>query len=97
VRVIARKILREFWERHSDAEGQLKAWYKDASNAEWNSPIDIKSAYPKTSILKDGRVVFNICGNKYRLITKINYVRKWVFIRFIGSHDEYNKINANTI
>jgi len=59
--------------------------------------IDIKSAYPKTSILKNGRVVFNICGNKYRLITKINYVRKWLFIRFIGSHDEYNKINADTI
>ena len=97
MRVIARKILREFWERHSDAEGQLKAWYKDASNAEWNSPGDIESAYLKTSILKDGRVVFNICGNKYRLITKISYMRKWVFIRFIGSHDEYNKINANTI
>jgi len=97
VRVIAKKILREFWERQKDAEGQLKTWYKEASNAQWASPSDIKSEYPKASILKYGRVVFNICGNKYRLIVKINYARQWVFIRFIGTHSEYEQIDAEQI
>jgi len=97
MRVIAKKILREFWEKHNDAEQQLKTWFKEASKANWNNPSEIKAEYPKASILKSGRVVFDICGNKYRLIVDINYERKWVFIRFIGTHTEYDKINANKI
>lgn len=97
MRVIAKKILREFWERQNDSEEQLKTWYKEASKAIWTSPGDIKSEYPRASILKSGRVVFNICGNKYRLIVQINYLRRWVFIRFIGTHTEYDKIDANKI
>jgi len=97
MRVIAKKILREFWEVQSDSKEQLKTWYKEASKATWSSPIDIKSEFPKASILKNGRVVFNICGNKYRLIVKINYLRNWVFIRFIGSYGEYDKIEADKI
>jgi mRNA interferase HigB len=97
MRVIAQKILREFWERQNDSEGQLKTWYKEASKAVWTSPRDIKSEYPKASILKSGRVVFNLCGNKYRLIVQINYSRRWVFIRFIGTHAEYDKLDANKI
>ena len=97
MRVIAKKILREFWERQNDSEEQLKTWYKEASKAVWTSPNDIKSEYPKASILKSGRVVFNICGNKYRLIVQINYIRKQVFIRFIGTHAEYDKQYANEI
>ena len=69
----------------------------EASKANWTSPTDIKNEYPKASILKAGRVVFNICGNKYRLITHINYLRQWVFIRFIGTHTEYDKIDAEKI
>ena len=97
MRVIAKKILREFWERQADSKEQLKTWYKEASKSNWTSPNDIKSEYPKASILKSGRVVFNICGNKYRLIVQINYLRQWVFIRFIGSHNEYDAINADII
>jgi len=96
MRVIAKKILREFWEYHADSKDQLKAWYKEASKADWSSPYDIKAEYTKASILKSGRVVFNICGNKYRLIVDINYLRKWVFISFIGTKD-YDKIDADKI
>jgi mRNA interferase HigB len=97
VRVIAKKILRDFWKQQIDAEGQLKTWYKEATKAKWTSPADIKAEYPKASILKSSRVVFNICGNKYRLIVQINYLRKWVFIRFIGTHGEYDTIDADRI
>lgn len=97
MRVVAKKILREFWEKYSDSEEQLKTWYKEAAKAKWTSPNDIKKQYPKASILKSERVVFNICGNNYRLITQINYLRQWVFVRFIGSHNDYDKIDADKI
>ena len=97
MRVIAKKMLREFWEKHADSEEYLKVWYSEASKARWGNPSDIKADYVKASILKSGRVVFNICGNKYRLIVDINYVRQWVFICFIGTHSEYNKVDANNI
>jgi mRNA interferase HigB len=97
MRIIAKKILREFWEKHNDAEDQLKTWFKEASKGNWKTPIDIKNEYPKASILKESRVVFNICGNRYRLVVEINYIRQWIFIRFIGTHVEYNKINAEKI
>ncbi|MCP4551664.1 MAG: type II toxin-antitoxin system HigB family toxin [Bacteroidetes bacterium] len=97
MRVIAKKILREFWEKHNDSSEQLKTWYKEASSATWNSPNDIRNEYARASILKDNRVVFDICGNKYRLVVKIQYKRVWVFIRFIGTHSEYDKIDANKI
>lgn len=97
MRVVAKKILREFWEKHSDSEQQLKTWYKESSKASWTNPSEIKSEYSRASILKSGRVVFNICGNKYRLITDINYERQWVFIRFVGTHTDYDKIDANKI
>jgi mRNA interferase HigB len=97
MRVIAKKILRDFWEKQSDSKEQLKTWFKESSKANWKSPNDIKNEYPKASILKNGRVVFNICGNKYRLIVQVNYTRQWVFIRFIGTHNQYDNINAETI
>ena len=97
MRVVAKKILREYWEKQPDSEEQLKTWYKEAVSAIWASPADIKSEYPKASILKYGRVVFNICGNRYRLIVCINYLRKWVFIRFIRTHQEYELTDAEKI
>lgn len=72
-------------------------WYREASKADWNSPNEIKAQYAPASILKNSRVVFNICGNKYRLIVEINFPRKWVFIRFIRTYKEYDKIDANNI
>jgi mRNA interferase HigB len=97
MRVIAKKILREFWDKYTDSEQQLKTWYKEASNAKWSSPNDIKKEYARASIIGDNRVVFDICGNKYRLIAKINYERQWVFIRFIGTHKEYDNVDAKNI
>ena len=97
MRVIAKKILREFWDKHADSEEAIKTWYKEASKATWYGPNDIKLKYPKASILKGGRVIFNICGNKYRLVVDINYSRLWIFVRFIGTHKAYDKIDANTI
>lgn len=97
VRVIAKRTLREFWFKHSDCEEQLKSWHKEAIESNWNSPQDIKNDYPSASFLQDNRVVFNIKGNKYRLIVKINYDFALIWIRFIGTHAEYDKINASTI
>jgi len=97
LRVIAKKILREFWESNPDSEQQLMAWFKETTKADWNSPNEIKVQYASASILKNSRVVFNICRNKYRLIVEINYPRKWVFIRFIGTHKEYDNVDVNKI
>ncbi len=97
MRVVAKKALRDFWKKHEDSEEQLKTWYKEASKARWKNSSDIKKEYIKASILKGGRVVFNICGNKYRLVVEVNYERHWVFIRFIGTHNVYDKIDAERI
>lgn len=96
-RVIAKSTLREFWEIHADAEQYLKTWYDTVKKANWLSPNDIKQTYINASILKNGRVVFNIKSNSYRLIAKFNYEKQWVFIRFIGTHADYDKIDAITI
>jgi mRNA interferase HigB len=97
LRVISKKILREFWVKHSDSEQQLKSWFQETSNAEWKNPNDIKIEYPSASILADNRVVFNIKGNKYRLIVRINYDYGMTWIRFVGTHAEYDKIDATKI
>ena len=96
-RIIAKKTLRDFWENHADAEKYLKTWYETAKNSNWNSLNDIKQTFINASVLKDSRIVFNIKGNSYRLIVKFNYERQWAFIRFVGTHAEYDKINADTI
>lgn len=96
-RILAKSTLRSFWEKHPDSEQYLKTWYDIAMNANWNNPNDVKMTFANASILKDNRVVFNIKGNAYRLIVKFNYEKQWMFIRFIGTHGEYNRINADTI
>ncbi len=97
MRVIAKKALKDFWTRAPAARAALEAWYAEAKNAEWTSPADVKAWYGSASILKDGRVVFNIGGNKYRLVVWINYQFFTVYIRFIGTHKEYDQIDAQTI
>jgi len=92
-----KKYLREFWELHSDSEQYLKTWYETVKNANWKTPSDIKTTYVNASILKNNRIVFNIKGNSYRLIAKFNFEKQWVFIRFIGTHSEYDKVDENTI
>ena len=97
MRIFARKELKEFWElpNYRDSEQPLRAWYDEARKASWKTPSDIKSQYKNASILKNGRVVFNIHGNTYRLVVKINYDFGFIYIRFIGTHKQYDKINAN--
>lgn len=97
MRIIARKTLRDFWERHPDAEGALKAWYHDVKQAVWQSPDDIRQTYVTVSIIANNRAVFNLRGNNYRLIVAINYSAGIVYIRFIGTHTDYDKIDAATI
>jgi mRNA interferase HigB len=96
MRIISKKKLREFWEIRKDCEEQLKAWSNETEQGDWSSPADIKREYPSASILKENRVVFNIKGKTYRLVVRINYAYRIVWIRFIGSHAEYSKINAET-
>jgi mRNA interferase HigB len=97
MRVIALKTLRDFWVQHTTAEQPLKSWYKFVSKADWSSPDDVKRDYSNASILEGNRVCFNIGGNKFRLIVKINYPYRIVYIRFTGTHKEYDKIDANMI
>lgn len=96
-RIIAKRVLREFWEKHADSEQHLKTWFETAKKSNWTSPNEIKQTYISASVLKDSRVVFNIKGNSYRLIVKFNFERQWAFIRFIGTHAEYDKVDAGTI
>jgi mRNA interferase HigB len=97
MRIISRRTLREYWARHPSAEQPLKSWFREASVASWNSPEDVKLRYRHASILHGNRVVFNMGGNKYRLIVQINYDFNIIYIRFVGSHAAYDKVNAETI
>ena len=94
MRVIAKRTLRTFWNKHKECEQQLKSWYKEAQEARWKRARDIKRDYPSASVLPDNRVVFNLKGNHYRLVVRINYDYGIVWLRFIGTHDQYDKINA---
>ena len=97
MRVISRKILREFWEKHPDARQPLQTWYADVKHGIWRSPADVKNVYKNASLLANNRVVFNIKGNKYRIIVIIEYRFGLVYIRFVGTHKEYDRIDAETI
>jgi len=100
VRIIAKRTLRQFWERdrrYADARRALEDWHAQVSRVDWATPADVKAHYGDASILKGSRVVFNISGNKYRLIVKINYPYRVVYIRFVGTHAEYDKVDAETI
>jgi mRNA interferase HigB len=97
VRIIARKTLKDFWEKHPDAEQPLKVWHTEALHSAWVLPADIKARYPAASFLTGNRVVFHIKGNRYRLITHVRFDLGRVYIRFIGTHSEYDKVNAVTV
>jgi mRNA interferase HigB len=97
MRVIAKRTLQQFWELHADAKNSLEAWHSQVIKAVWINPQEIKRQFGSVSVLKSGRVVFNIAGNKYRLVLAMDYRRQVCFIRFIGTHAQYNAINAETI
>ena len=100
MRVISKQTLRRFWEGASgrdDARRALEAWHREARRAAWRSPQDIKRQYASASVLKGSRVVFNICGNRYRLVVRINFSLQIVFVRFVGTHTQYDAIDAETV
>jgi mRNA interferase HigB len=97
MRVISRRPLHALAKRFPDAKAELDAWFHEAEAAMWANPAEVKEQYGNASILKGSRVVFNICGNKYRLIVKMNYAYSVVYIRFAGTHREYDQINAEEI
>jgi len=95
--IVSIKTLREFWESHPDAEQPLRAWYANARRAQWRSPVDIKADYASASVVGGNRIVFNIKGNTYRLIVIAEYRKGRLFVRFVGTHSEYDRIDGATI
>lgn len=97
MRIIAISTLRHFWEINGDAEEPIKAWYQEARAADWATPHPVKAMYRNASLLGGNRIVFKIAGNKYRLIVKFNYPYRIGYVRFIGTHAEYDQINAEEV
>jgi mRNA interferase HigB len=99
VRIIARRTLREFWEGagHQDSEQPLRAWFAEASKADWATPADIKRRHRNASFVGNSRVVFNVGGNKYRLVVAIKYASRILFIRFVGAHADCDRIDVETV
>lgn len=97
MRIISKKTLKDFWIIHPDSEQALRAWHSKTKSAEWKTPTDIKNDYKNASFIANNRVVFNIKGNKYRLVAAINYDFSVVYIRFVGTHNGYDNIDATTI
>lgn len=97
MRIISRRILREFWEKHPDACVPLQTWFHDVERATWKTPVDIKAIYKNASFVANNRVVFNIKGNHFRLVVVVVYQHGVVYIRFVGTHEEYARIDVTTI
>jgi mRNA interferase HigB len=97
MRVIAKRTLKDYWTKHANCRKELEEWHGVAIKAEWASPKDVKQTYPKASIVSNNRVVFNIVGGNFRLVVKIAYRGKICFVRFIGTHKEYDTIDVATI
>jgi mRNA interferase HigB len=97
MRIIAKKTLRDFWQHHADAEGLLLAWYREVEKEDWDTLAKLKEKYGNASIVKGSRAVFNIKGNDYRVVVKINYQYRVMYVRFVGTHREYDKIDAEEV
>ncbi len=97
MRIISRRILREFWEKHPETAVPLQIWFHDVEHANWTSPADIKAVYQNASFVANNRVVFNIKGNHYRLVVVVEYQQGVIYIRFVGTHTDYDRIDAATI
>lgn len=97
MRVIAKRRLIDYWVKHADAEQPLKAWYDEVVQAQWQTPQDIKRQYASASFVANNRVVFNIKGNAHRLIIAVAYRFGAVYIKFIGTHQQYDKVDAATV
>jgi len=97
MRIIAKRTLRKFWKRHPSAEEPLLAWYREVEQEDWDTPAKLKAKYRSASIVAGNRVVFNIKGNDYRLVVKINYAYRVVYVRFVGTHAEYDAVDVEEV
>ena len=97
MRIFTKRTLREFWQRHTDAERSLTRWHHEVEQADWSTPYQVKERFPSASIIAGNRVVFNINGNAYRLVAEIDYAHRRVYIRFVGAHAEYDRIDATEV
>ena len=97
MRIIAKRTLRAFWKRHPKTQGPLEAWHQEVARADRATPSEVKAQFRSASVLQDNRVAFNIAGNHYRLVVKINYPHRILYIHFVGTHADYDAINATTI
>lgn len=97
MRVLSRATLRDFWADHPDSEEPLTTWFALAQRSDWTKPEDVRDTVRTADILPDNRVVFNILNNRYRVVVKIHYNTRTVYIRFVGTHTQYDHINATTI
>ena len=100
MRIIAKRTLRQFWKMNpefEDSKGQLEAWHSEVAKADWSTPQDVKAQFRSASIVKGSRIIFNIKGNDYRLVVKINYPYRIVYIRFVGTHKQYDKIDVENV
>ena len=97
MRILGRKILDDAMRKHRAASGQISAWLSEAETARWSDPHALRERYPSASIIGNNRVVFNIRGNNFRLVTHVNYERGFVRVRFFGTHSEYDRIDASEV
>ncbi|MBI2895420.1 MAG: type II toxin-antitoxin system HigB family toxin [Deltaproteobacteria bacterium] len=97
MRIYSRSTLLRFWAKHPDAEQPLRAWFAEAKKARWKKPADIRVLHRTASFVGDDRVVFNVGGNKYRLVVAVSYRRGSVFVRFLGTHPEYDRIDVEKV
>ena len=97
MRIVSRRTLREFWENYPDAEEPLQSWYREVEKVNWDTPTDVKKKYGNASVIGNNRIVFNIKGITYRLVVRINYHARIVYVRFIGSHAEYDTIDVKEV
>ena len=97
MRIFSRKTLREFWERHPESEQSLLAWHREVQQADWATPAHVTERFPNASIIANNRVVFRIKGNAYRLVVEIFYGGRIVYIRFVGTHAEYDRIDSEEV
>ena len=95
MKLLGKKILNDFKQKHADVQSQIESWIAEIEEAEWNTPHDLKSRYPKASLIGNQQVVFDICGNKYRLLVQVSYKNGMVLVKKVGTHKEYDNWNIN--
>jgi mRNA interferase HigB len=98
MQVIARRTLRQFWENHSQSEGPIRAWYATVARSRWKTPTDVKRQFgSNVDFVADNRVIFDLGGNKYRLVVHVSYKFQRVLVKFIGTHVQYDRIDPETV